>query len=384
MRVYVFLILFTATVTFLTTPAARLIARRYGAMTAVRERDVHRKVTPRFGGIAMWLGICLALVVASRVPFLEPVFEQSNQAWAILLAATLVCALGAADDLWDLDWWAKLAGQVLAAFVLARSGVQLVTLPLNGVTILSSSMSLLLTILVVVVAMNAVNFVDGLDGLAAGVMGIGGSAFFAYSYLLTRTASSTDYSSLATLITALMLGACLGFLPHNLNPARIFMGDSGSMLLGLLLASATITVTGQVDPARLRTADFLGQFLPILLPFAVMIVPFLDLTFAVFRRVGAGKSPFHPDKRHLHHRLLARGHSQRGAVFIMYVWTVVVCWGLLMPVFAPTYSVVPFWALGLAAAVALTASPLGRGAQQVCEEPVCGGQTGDAITDKQG
>ncbi|MGQ4497181.1 undecaprenyl/decaprenyl-phosphate alpha-N-acetylglucosaminyl 1-phosphate transferase, partial [Dermabacteraceae bacterium P13101] len=178
MRVYVFLILFTATVTFLTTPAARLIARRYGAMTAVRERDVHRKVTPRFGGIAMWLGICLALVVASRVPFLEPVFEQSNQAWAILLAATLVCALGAADDLWDLDWWAKLAGQVLAAFVLARSGVQLVTLPLNGVTILSSSMSLLLTILVVVVAMNAVNFVDGLDGLAAGVMGIGGSAFF--------------------------------------------------------------------------------------------------------------------------------------------------------------------------------------------------------------
>jgi len=357
-RIYLFLLLLAAAVAYLVTPAVRLLARRAGAMTAVRDRDVHDAVTPRLGGLAMLAAVLCAMLVASNVPFLEGLFRDSRQPWAILAAAVLVCLLGAADDKWDLDWVTKLAGQVLAALLLAWQGVSLVTLPINGVTVLSGRSALILTVLVVVVSMNAVNFVDGLDGLAAGVMAIGGSAFFFYAYTLTRSASSTDYSSLAALLTAVMIGACLGFLPHNLTRARIFMGDSGSMLLGLLLAASTIAVTGQVDPGRLSGADFFGQFLPILLPIGVMIIPFLDFALAVVRRIGAGKSPFHADKAHLHHRLLSLGHSKFTAVLIMYTWTVVISVGLLLPIMFPVRTVVLFWVIGLLFAVLVTFDPL--------------------------
>ncbi|MGO1228028.1 MAG: MraY family glycosyltransferase [Brachybacterium sp.] len=358
MRIYLFLLLLAAAVAYLVTPAVRLLARRAGAMTAVRDRDVHDAVTPRLGGLAMLVAVVCAMLVASNVPFLEGLFRDSRQPWAILAAAGLVCLLGAADDKWDLDWVTKLAGQVLAALLLAWQGVSLVTLPINGVTVLSGRTALILTVLVVVVSMNAVNFVDGLDGLAAGVMAIGGSAFFVYAYTLTRSSSATDYSSLAALLTAVMIGACLGFLPHNLTRARIFMGDSGSMLLGLLLAASTIAVTGQVDPGRLSGADFFGQFLPILLPIGVMVVPFLDFALAVVRRIGSGKSPFHADKAHLHHRLLSLGHSKRTAVLIMYTWTVVISVGLLLPLVLPMRTVVIFWVIGLLFAVLLTFDPL--------------------------
>lgn len=358
MRIYLFVLLISAAVTYLITPAVRLLARRAGAMTAVRERDVHDAVTPRLGGLAMLAGVAAAMVVASNIPFLEGLFEDTRQPWAILAAAGLVCLLGAADDKWDLDWMTKLAGQILAAMLLAWQGVSLVSLPIGGVTILSERSALILTVLVVVVCMNAVNFVDGLDGLAAGVMAIGGSAFFVYAYTLTRNASTTDYSSLAALLTAVMIGACLGFLPHNMTRARIFMGDSGSMLLGLLLAASTIAVTGQVDPARLSGADFFGQFLPILLPIGVMVIPFLDFALAVVRRIGSGKSPFHADKAHLHHRLLRLGHSKRTAVLIMYTWTVVVSVGLLLPIVLSAQAVLIFWACGLLFALLLTFDPL--------------------------
>lgn len=358
MRVYVFILLIAAAVTYLTTPAVRLLARRAGAMTAVRERDVHDTITPRLGGVAMLAGITAAMLMAAQVPFLEGLFTQPQEAFGILAAGALVCLLGAADDKWDLDWTTKLAGQVLAALLMAWQGVQLVSLPIGGVTLLSAHTSLVLTVLVVVVSMNAVNFVDGLDGLAAGVMAIGGSAFFLYAYSLTRSASTTDYSSLAALVTAVMIGACLGFLPHNLTRARIFMGDSGSMLLGLLLAASTITVTGQVDPARLSSADIFGQFLPILLPLGVMVVPFLDFALAVVRRIGSGRSPFHADRMHLHHRLLRLGHSKAGAVLIIYVWTIVVCVGLLLPLVVKPWAVMLFWAGGLLAALVLTIDPL--------------------------
>ncbi len=357
MRIYLFVLLVAAAVTFLCTPAVRLLARRVGAMTAVRDRDVHDTVTPRLGGVAMLAGIATALAIASNIPFLEGLYGDSHAPWAVLAAASLVCLLGAADDKWDLDWMTKLAAQILAALLLAWQGVQLVSLPIGGVTLLSPRAALVLTVLVVVVSMNAVNFIDG---LAAGVMAIGGTAFFLYAYLLTRDNSATDYSSLAALVTAAMIGACLGFLPHNLHRARIFMGDSGSMLLGLLLAASTIAVTGQVDPAALSGADFFGQFLPILLPIGVMIIPFLDFAMAVVRRIGSGRSPFHADKSHLHHRLLRLGHSKRSAVLIMYVWTVLVSVGLLLPLVLPLRTVVVAWVLGLLVAVLVTLDPLTR------------------------
>ena len=238
MKAYLLVLLIAAGVTYLTTPIARWIALRSGAITAVRSRDVHSIPTPRLGGIAMLAGLAVAFVVASRIPFLEGVFEDSRRAWGILGAAAMVCLLGVADDIWDLDWVTKLIGQVLAAGFLAWSGVVLYQLPIGGVLIASPRLWLILTVLTVVVAMNAVNFVDGLDGLAAGMIAIGGTAFFVYSYLLTKSASPTDVSNLATLVIAVLVGACLGFLPHNFHPARIFMGDSGSMLIGLLIAAA--------------------------------------------------------------------------------------------------------------------------------------------------
>lgn len=358
MRIYLFVLLVAAAVTYLCTPAARLVARRLGAMTAVRSRDVHDSVTPRLGGVAMLAGVVAAWLIASRIPFLSGLFQESRQAWAILAAAIVVCLVGALDDKWDLDWVTKLAGQTLAAFLLAWQGVQFTSLPIFGITLLSPLTLLVLTVLVVLVSMNAVNFVDGLDGLAAGVMAIGGTAFFVYAYILTRNTDTTDYSSLAALVTAVLIGICLGFLPHNLTRARIFMGDSGSMLLGLLLAASTITITGKIDPAQLSGADLFAQFLPILLPIGVMFIPILDFGLAVVRRVGSGRSPFHADAMHLHHRLLALGHTKADAVLVLYAWSVVVCVGLLLPVWVSARYVVVFWAVGVLLALVLTFDPL--------------------------
>ncbi|MFC8798341.1 undecaprenyl/decaprenyl-phosphate alpha-N-acetylglucosaminyl 1-phosphate transferase [Promicromonospora sp. NPDC057138] len=319
---YLLLMLVAAAVTFLTTPFARWVALKSSAISAVRSRDVHLVPTPRLGGLAMLIGIVVAVLLASQMPFLSGVFVD-RQAWGIVGGAAIVCALGWADDKWDLDWVTKLAGQVLAAGFMALQGVQLITMPIGGLTITSSRTSLVVTVLVVVIAMNAVNFVDGLDGLAAGIIAIGGSAFFLYTYGLTQQASPDDYASLASLMLAVMVGVCIGFLPHNFHPASIFMGDAGSMLIGLVMAGAAITVTGNVQPDVMTGAQALPAFIPLLLPVAVLMLPLLDMGLAVIRRLAAGKSPMAPDRMHLHHRMLALGHSHRRAVVILYVWTAV-------------------------------------------------------------
>lgn len=351
-----------AVVTFLLIPLVRAASRHWNALTPLRERDVHTVPTPRLGGLAMFGGFAAALVIASRTNFLGEVFTVTDQAWAILAAAGFIVVLGAVDDVWDLDWFTKLAGQLLAAGILVWQGVQLVTLPVAGLTIISSRMSLVITLLVVLVAINAVNFVDGLDGLAAGLVAIGGMAFFGYSYLLTRS-TDTDYSDLATMVVAAMVGACLGFLPHNFSRASIFMGDSGAMFLGLTASAAGIVVTGNIDPGTALGPEGLSTltlpaYLPILLPIAVMLVPLADLAFAVVRRIGAGKSPFTADGGHLHHRLLALGHSPRHAVLVMYAWTAVFAFGTVGLAFLPTD--VMAVTLTLAVVLALVATLLPR------------------------
>jgi len=188
------------------------------------------------------------------------------------------------------------------------------------------------TVLVVVVTVNAINFVDGLDGLAAGIIGIGSMSFFAYSYLLSVD-RGIGRATTAALLTALLAGMCAGFLPHNFNPARIFMGDSGSMLAGLLLSASVITLTGKIDPYAVGDATLLPALMPLVLPFAVLAVPFVDLLLAVLRRTRAGRSPFAPDKQHLHHRLLEIGHSQRQAVLVMYLWAAALAAGAAVAAF---------------------------------------------------
>jgi len=203
---------------------------------------------------------------------------------------------------------------------------------------------------------NAINFVDGLDGLAAGIIGIGSLAFFAFSYLLS-VEEGIDRATTATLITAILAGMCIGFLPHNFNPARIFMGDSGSMLSGLLLSASVITLAGKLDPYAVGDTTLLAPLVPLLLPFAVLAVPLVDLLLAVVRRTGARRSPFAPDKQHLHHRLLEIGHTQRHAVLVMYLWAAALAIGSTVAVFVNTrVGLIVALIIG-AAAVLLTRRP---------------------------
>jgi UDP-GlcNAc:undecaprenyl-phosphate GlcNAc-1-phosphate transferase len=357
MRAYLYVLLVAAAVTYLVTPLVRRMARRIGAITPVRDRDVHAVPVPRMGGTAMLAGFAAALVAASQMPFLSPVFGPGGP-WGVLLGAAAVCALGVADDLWSLDAVTKLAGQSLAAALMAWKGVQFLWLPIGGVTVPSYGVLLALTVFAVVVTINAVNFVDGLDGLAAGVVGIAASAFFVYSYLLAQQYNPSDYSSLASLVTSALVGCCLGFLPHNFNPARVFMGDSGSMLIGLLLASSTITITGQVDQRDISQGQVLPAFFPLLLPLAVLALPLIDLGLAVVRRTRAGRMPWQPDKMHLHHRLLQLGHSHARAVLVLYVWTAIAAFGVAVMAFIPVRTALAAGAAAVVGAIALTLGPL--------------------------
>jgi UDP-GlcNAc:undecaprenyl-phosphate GlcNAc-1-phosphate transferase len=255
------------------------------------------------------------------VPLFHDVFTGSSDPQALLSGAGLITLLGIADDKWGLDPLTKLAGQCAAAGVMVLQGVQVFWLPLPGqeTYVLTPAEGTGLTVLVVVVLINAVNFVDGLDGLAAGIMMIAATAFFVASYQLWVDAG-VPRAGTSTLTTALLAGVCAGFLPHNFHPARVFMGDTGAMLLGLLFAASVVSLTGQLDPGDVNAQRLFPALLPLTLPVVVVLVPLLDLGLAVVRRTWAGRSPFAADKRHLHHRLLEIGHSHRRAVLVMYAW----------------------------------------------------------------
>jgi UDP-GlcNAc:undecaprenyl-phosphate GlcNAc-1-phosphate transferase len=279
---------------------------------------------------------------------------------AILSAATFIAVLGLLDDLYDLDWTLKLAGQFIAAGFMAWQGVQIVSLPIGGVTIASFGMSFVLSVFLTVLIMNAVNFIDGLDGLVAGVVLIGTSVFFIYTYLLAQRTDPTNYFNLGSMISAIVIGMCLGFLPLNWHRAKIFMGDSGALLLGLLMTAGALSVTGQIDPAIVNNNEAVPALLPLILPLAIIIVPLLDFTLAVVRRLRAGKSPFTADRKHLHHRLQDFGHGHLGAVLVFYAWTTLISSSCLLLFFAPTWVVVIYFALGFVACMAYTLSPLFR------------------------
>ncbi|HVA62044.1 MAG TPA: MraY family glycosyltransferase [Mycobacteriales bacterium] len=320
MREYALTLVVVAGVTYVMTPLVRRLAVALGALARVRDRDVHTIPTPKLGGIAMYAGIAAGLLVASRLPTLQRVFISSATR-GVLFGGALLVVLGALDDRYELDALTKLAGQILAAGIMVLQGVQLLFLPFPHFELsLSPDVGVPATVLLVVLTINAVNFLDGLDGLAAGIVCIASLAFFAYSYQLS-VVHHFDRATAPTLLTAVCAGACVGFLPHNFNPARVFMGDSGSMLLGLMLAASTISLTGQLDANAVQNSDVFPALLPLLVPLAVLAVPLVDLLLAVIRRTRSGRAPWAPDKAHLHHRLLEIGHTQTRAVLIMYFWS---------------------------------------------------------------
>ncbi len=340
------------------------LSTKYRLYPKIRERDVHTRPTPRLGGVAMFFGVLVAFAVGSQLPQLSIVFSEPGKILAVLGAAAIIVGIGVADDIWDLDWLTKLAGQIIAAALLAWQGVQIVALPFvnNNLALLSPYMFLAITVFIVVLVMNALNFIDGLDGLVAGVAIIANSVFFVYSYVVTYgPTNQSGYFNLPQFVSAVLIGACVGFLPLNWHPAKLFMGDAGALLVGLLMATSTIGFTGNIDLTTFKgTKEFIPAFIPVLLPFAVLVIPLLDFGLAVFRRLRAGKSPFSADRKHLHHRLLDMGHSHFHAVLIFYAWTATASVGLLLFLFTPSWVAIVVTATGLVACTIVTLSPLSR------------------------
>ncbi|WP_409469643.1 MraY family glycosyltransferase [Streptomyces sp. HC307] len=339
MREYLLTLCITAAVTYLLTGPVRKFAIAAGAMPEIRARDVHREPTPRLGGIAMFFGLCAGLLVADHLPNLNEVYERSNEPRALLSGAALIWLIGVLDDKFDIDALIKLGAQMIAAGVMVVQGLTILWLPIPGVGVVALTpwQGTLLTVAVVVITINAVNFVDGLDGLAAGMVCIASVVFFMYAYRVWY-GYGIEEAAPATLFAAILMGMCLGFLPHNMHPARIFMGDSGSMLIGLVLAAGAISITGQVDPDRMNlfsgserntVHQMVPTYIPLLMPLTIIAIPAADLILAIVRRTWRGRSPFAADRGHLHHRLLQIGHSHSRAVLIMYFWSALIAFGAL-------------------------------------------------------
>ena len=316
----------------LLTPAVGGMARLLGAVDRAGGRRINRGAVPRLGGIALFLGIF--------VPSLA-FLHLGRETRGLLVGAALAVVVGVVDDFRGLAWWEKLIGQLAAAIVpVAAFGlwVDRFTFPLVGVHQLPGWAGGPLTVLWIVAIMNMVNFLDGMDGLAAGVAAIAGGTFCVIALSLGKPD--------AAILSAVVLGATLGFLRHNFYPARIFMGDSGALLLGYVLAAVAVE-------GLLKTAATVALFFPLL----VLAVPIIDTSFVVARRLKHGEKVFEGDQAHLHHRFLRRGFSQRKAALYMYVWCLSLAAAALATRFIPfrAHGVWHPWATAAAGAIGLVA-----------------------------
>ncbi len=359
-RELLLVLLTAAVVTFLSTGLIRILATKFGAVAKPRDRDVHVTPTPRMGGVGIYFGLVVGILFAQQLPALTRGFEFTPDMGATLVAATIIVVVGIIDDRWGLDALTKFVGQVTAAGVLVVMGVSWIVIynPFDGSTlVLDQLQGGLITVAVAAVMINAMNFVDGLDGLAAGLGLIAAVAIciFSVGLLLDQGGDVSAYPP--ALIAAALAGACLGFLPHNFQPARIFMGDSGSMLIGLMLAAVSTSASGRIPLSAYGSRDLLGLLSPLILVGAVTFIPILDLLLAIVRRTRAGVSPFSPDKMHLHHRLLQIGHSHRRVVLLLYLWVGVLAFGAVGSSLLDRTAVVLLTAGGLVFALVVTAVP---------------------------
>jgi len=365
---YLAVFLVALTVTFLFTPVVRRLALERGAIVAPDERDIHERPTPTLGGAAMLAGVLVAMVLASQMGAFEDIFAVRTETVGVVIAALLIFGVGLIDDLRSISAPAKVAGMVLAGSVLSFAGVSLLFMrvPLLDVFVLSADLSAVLTVLWVVGMANAINLIDGLDGLAAGIVAIGAGSFFFYALELGDNGIITGGNP-GPLIAVITAGVCLGFLPHNFHPAQIFMGDGGSLLLGLLLAASTISVGG-------RTAQgFTGQtyffFAPIFIPLFILGVPILDTVFAIVRRARSGRDISAPDKGHIHHRIMDLGHGQRRSVIILWLWTALLSAFVLFPTYTGESPVIALAGIVVLAVVLVAYTLLRRPANRLALHP---------------
>jgi UDP-GlcNAc:undecaprenyl-phosphate GlcNAc-1-phosphate transferase len=341
-----------AVVTALCAPPVAALARRLGAVAvraeavralpaddrAERRPDAGARSVPTLGGLAVLAGVLAALGLAGRLPAFADVTAATSEPLAVAVGAVIVALVGALDDLFDLSAWLKLAGQVGAAALVATLGVQLQYLwvPGLGVVALAPDLGLVLTVIALVATINVVNLVDGLDGLAAGLVTIGAVAFIVH-VAATAPAAVPVVPSSALLVATVTAGAAVGFLPANWHPARVFLGDTGSMLLGLLLGAAAVAHVGRT--AVPTSADFVASA-PLLLPLVVLAVPFVDTALAIARRLLGDRPVTRADLGHLHHRLVAAGHPHRRAVLLLHAWSALVAFAAVAPVLLDTPIVV--------------------------------------------
>lgn len=347
---YVAVLAVAAVVTLVVNRPARVIALKTGYTAQPDARKVHQKVTPYGGGAAMFIGFCVAFTVAMCIPSLRDLITKSNETIGVVVAAAIVFVVGLVDDFRDMSAPAKTAGQILAATVLYFAGCTMfqLKLPFAGFVVLGPSWLPLITAAWVFALSNAINLIDGLDGLAGGIVAIASGTLCLYGLRL-EDLGLLPTTNVGPLIAAVTCGICLGFLPDNFHPARIFMGDAGALLLGLLMSASTMVIGGRTPPASGVTFFF---FAPLFIPVFILGVPLADSIFAFIRRTANGQGFHTADKNHVHHRLMRLGHGHRRTVLILWLWTALLCSFVLFPLFAPRVNfLIPFGVALLAIAL---------------------------------
>lgn len=359
-------LLVAAAITFLATGFVRSFLVRTGQVAEIRQRDSHSQPTPQLGGVAMFTGFVAATFLAAQLPALTRGFMPvTPEMTAVVWAALAIVLVGVLDDLLELSASVKLVGQLFAATLLSMLGLTwtILFVPFGGGTtvFLDQVQSTLLTVLFTVVLINAINFVDGLDGLAAGLGMIAGAAILVFSLTVLHDQGGAVSAYPPAIIAAALVGICAGFLPHNFEPSRIFMGDSGSMLIGLLLAAASTSASGKINMSLYGGVDMIALLSPIIVVAAAVFIPVLDLVWAVIRRVSQGRSPFSADRLHIHHRLLSLGHTHRRTVLVLYFWVSAVAFGAVSFSIVPPTAAIIISVLALAFAFLATLIPLRAG-----------------------
>lgn len=361
-----------AVATAATTPLVIRLARRLGAVDRPSDpRKVHREPVPTLGGIGMLFGFLAALGAAAALPQFREVFDSTSEPIGLLVGVLVIALVGVIDDLKGLPPTVKLAGQIVGALAPVLFGIQIVYAWVPGLDVvaLAPDLGMPLTILAMLAMINAVNLIDGLDGLAAGVSGIAAVAFFAFAMTSDARGIAESVPTAAPIAAAAVAGMCAGFLVHNWHPARIFMGDTGSMMLGLLLASAGVAYVGRSTAPSY--ADFAAS-VPLLVPALVLAIPFVDTVFAVARRAYRRQPITVADKGHLHHLLIAFGHSHRRAVLTMYYWSALMA-GAAIAVTVVDVATVVLWGGGaVLLGVALTMAGMRRSRHDTAGAPAAG------------